>query len=118
GGLADRLWTRRVIDTEGLPLVVTHIGVDPGDAVIGVAVDHGQAGRCPLRINGDVESFRKDPLHDVSRHSAPPCVLFSLARVLAARLGAALPSANREDYPHWRLWLPIFARRPKCVLYN
>src|ERR1700692_4492561 len=68
GGLADRFWTRRVIDAEGLPLVVTDIGVDPGDAFVGVAIDHGQTARCPLRIDWNVESFRKGPLHDVSRH--------------------------------------------------
>src|SRR5262245_51587749 len=36
GRLADRLRGRAVVDAEGLRLVLAHIGVDPGDAVVGV----------------------------------------------------------------------------------
>src|SRR5215216_2937860 len=53
GGPADGLGAGAVVDAEGGLFVGGHIGVDPGDPLGGVAVDHDLAGLGPALVDGD-----------------------------------------------------------------
>ena len=63
---------RGVVDAERRVLVLADVGVDPGDAFLGVPFDHRAAGVRAAVVDWDVQAVWEGALDDVSGHAAPP----------------------------------------------
>src|SRR5262249_6702242 len=71
GGEAHGLRCRGVIDTEGAPLVRAHIGVNPGDFVSKIVLNHGKTEPGSPLVSRYLQSAGKLPFDDITRHGAP-----------------------------------------------
>src|ERR1019366_5183692 len=106
-GLADGFWGRCVVNAERGALVRTHIGVHPGDGLLGVALDDRPANVRSAVGHRDLESIGEGALHHVSRHVRPPDrLVFACREPTDARR-----RAHREDSPCCDRSVPMLGRR-------
>src|SRR4029453_5359278 len=99
---------RGLVDAERLRPVVTHVGVEPGDTLVGVAFTDRETQLRALRIRRNVPAVRERPLHDVRGLShLPPFA------DLASKVGRDTLGTHREDHPDWEPDLPVLADEPE-----
>ena len=67
GRLADRFRGGCLVDTKGLAAVVAHVRLEPGHALIRVALDDGETRLHALDSAGNGESVLERALHDIPR---------------------------------------------------
>src|SRR5258707_207365 len=70
GRPADRLGARTVVDTEGLPAVLAHVGMEPGDTKLAVALEFVLAHTGRRKSCLETQTLRELALHHVPRHLA------------------------------------------------
>src|SRR5262249_934194 len=101
GGPADRLRRRRVVDAEAPALVVADVRMDPGDALLAVVGDDGEARLLATLVDGNGQPCGERSFHDVSRHSSAPFPVHGLVDVGATVAGAARSDIGSRSL-YWR----------------
>src|SRR5438132_6821440 len=69
GRLPDGVGAGRVVDAEGLPVVLRHVGVHPRDAKLGVRAYHRHARLSAFRRQWDLQAIGKCALDHETCHS-------------------------------------------------
>src|SRR5262249_36657152 len=97
---------RRVVDADGLAIVVADVRVHPADTKLGVAVDDAEADlRAGVRC-GDLQPERECTLDQVAGHVRWPPHLIAPASPAAASVPRSTAAPHRQDCLPWPCPLP------------